>query len=63
MGRYIFDVFADKSPVTILPLNLIFRKRGNRKPIADYNQRFLMTIEANSYDEAIEELLEKLKRP
>ena len=60
-GRFIFDVFADKQPVIILPIHLTFRKRGDKRTPTELNKTYLTTISAGSYDEATTQLLDIIR--
>ena len=61
MSRYAFDVFTRKAPFVSLPINIICRKRSGNKIKADCGEQYLTTIEANSYDDAISKLTNKIR--
>ena len=62
MGRFIFDVFSNKQPIVMLPFNLVFRKRGDKKTPSEPYETYITTIEGNSYQDAISQLLEMIRR-
>lgn len=62
MGRFTFDVFLKKEPIAILPVNILIRKRATPRIAAEPGEDFLTTVEANSYEEAITVLKDKIRR-
>lgn len=58
MGRYVFDVFCKKEPYVVLPLNLVCRRRADNKIKPERTERYITTVSANSYDDAVRSIIQ-----
>lgn len=62
MSRFTFDVFWQKERFMLLPVKLVCRKRSDDKVPTEENEQYITTIEANSYEDAEEKLIDKIRK-
>lgn len=62
MPRFTFDVFWQKERFLLLPVKLVCRKRSDGKVPSEEGEQYITTIEANSYEDAEEKLIDKIRR-
>ena len=60
MGRFIFDVFVKKEPYILFPLALCCRSRAGKRIKPEVDEKYISSLEANSYDEAVRKFTELL---
>lgn len=62
MPRFTFDVFWRKERFMLLPVNLVCRKRSDDKIPTEDGEQYITSIEANSYEDAEEQLIDKIRK-
>jgi hypothetical protein len=62
MSRFTFDVYIRKEQFILLPVNLICRKRNGEIAQAEKGEQYLLTLEASSYENAAEVLMDKIRQ-
>jgi hypothetical protein len=62
MPRFTFDIFWQKERFMLLPVKIVCRKRTDKKIPAEDGEQYIATIEASSYEDASEKLMDKLRQ-